>query len=146
MSDERDFFQGQAENQVRVSRPIRMVLAILVLLGAALFVLFGGVLLVTDRSNMPSPTGALVLAVVIVALGLAFGYVGMRLMLVKRHGDHLLTAHGARVTSYCVALIGALTIVFSVLLDKYDLASGGLFAFLMAYWLHTAAKRMPPNP
>ena len=142
MSDERDYFQRQAENHVRLSRPIRVVLAILVVLGAAFFVLVGALLVGTDRSNMPSPKGALLLAVFMILLGLAFGYIGARLLSLKQHGEHLLTARGARIASYCVAVIGALVLFGSILLDHLDLAPGGLFAFLMAYWLHTSAKRI----
>ena len=75
MTDDRDFFQRQAEALVRLARPFRLLLAVVVFVGGILFLALGGLLFfATDRSQLPSPTGALLLMLLILALGCAFAY------------------------------------------------------------------------
>ena len=143
MADDRDFLQRQAESSVRLSRPFRAVLAVVILLGAAVFIFLGGLLLLgTDRSKLPSPTGALLLASFLLARGLGFGYIATRLLFVKRHADHLLSARAARIASYCTAAVGGLVLITSAFDPNLDAIAGGLFACLMAYWLHVSARRI----
>lgn len=143
MADDRDFLQRQAESSVRLSRPFRAVLAVVVLLGAAFFIFLGGLLLLgTDRSQLPSPTGAFLLAVFVLVLGMGFGYIGTRLLLIRRHAEHLMSARAARIASYCTAAVGGLVLVSSAFLSNLDFAAGGLFVCLMAYWLHVSARRI----
>lgn len=149
MDDRSDFFQRQAESQVRLPKAIRLVLAVVVLLGAAFFILIAVVLFTADRSKMPSPMGALILALFSVALGSAFAYVGWRLLQIRKQSDHLLSPMGSHVASCCVAAVGAAMMVGGLFVglksdfwvDGLVYYFGGLFAFLMAYWLHRSTKR-----
>ena len=143
MTDDRDFFQRQAEAPVRLARPFRLLLAVVVFVGGILFLALGGLLFfATDRSRLPSPTGALLLLLLILALGCAFAYVGVRLALIKRHADHLMAPRGARIASYCTAALGGLMLLSAVFSSNLEFATGGVMALLVAYWLHASAKRI----
>ncbi len=69
MSDGQDYFQQQAESQVRVARPIRVVLGLLVLLAAIGFVFLGAVLLPHQLQlpNPPNTIGTLLFGAFLVA-------------------------------------------------------------------------------
>jgi hypothetical protein len=142
MADDRDFFQSQAESSVRLARPIRVLLAGVVLLGAAFFVAVGGLFLFAiDRSALPHPTGALVLMLFMILLGFGMGYVGVRLLRIREHTDHLLSSRGARITSYVIAALSLPMFIASAFFSNLALATAGAFAVLMACWLHASAKR-----
>jgi hypothetical protein len=103
MRDARDFFQRHAESEVRLPRLVRVLLGVLVVLAAAGFVFLGAVLL-PHRLQMPHPPhaiGTLLFGAFLVALGLGFGFIGMRLVLLKQHSEHLMSAHAVRMASYC---------------------------------------------
>jgi hypothetical protein len=143
MRDGRDFFQRHAESEVRLPRLVRVLLGVLVLLAAAGFVFLGAVLL-PHRLQMPNPPhaiGTLLFGAFLVALGLGFGFVGMRLVLLKQHSEHLMSAHAARMASYCIAAVGALVIISSVFIG-IEFIPTGLFVLLMAYWFHGTSKRV----
>jgi hypothetical protein len=88
---------------VRLPKAVRVALAVVVLLGAAFFILVAEMLLATDRSKMPHPTATLLMMLFLIALGTAFAYVALRLLLVRKQSDYLLSPKGGRITSYCVA-------------------------------------------
>jgi hypothetical protein len=142
MDDGPDFFQRQAESQVRLPKVVRIVLAGVVLIGAALFILLGTVLLfATDRSQMPHPMGTLLMTLFLIVLGTAFAYIGLRLLRIRKQTDSLMSPRGSRIASYCVAAIGVAMILGGLFSLNLDFAVAGLFAFLMAYWLHGSTKR-----
>ena len=142
MADDRDFFQSQAESPIRPSRPIRILLAGVVLLGAAFFIAVGGLFLFAmDRSALPHPAGALLLTLFMILLGSGMGYVGVRLLRIKEHTDHLFSGRGARITSYVIAALSLLMFIGSAFFSNFEFATAGAFAALMAYWLHASAKR-----
>ena len=143
MSDERDYFQRQAESSIRLPRFARTLLGVLVLLGAVFFIGVGGLLLfATDRSRLPAPIGALLLALFMILPGLGMGYVAVKLVRMKQHTEHLMSSRGARITSYITASVGVLMFIGSAISANLEFAIAGVFAALMAYWLHTSAARI----
>lgn len=71
-------------SDVAVPKPVRLVLGAVVLLGGAAFAALGGLfLVVVDFSTVPYPLGARVMLLVFCALGLAFVYIGFRLLVMK---------------------------------------------------------------
>lgn len=68
-------------NTVSVPRPIRVLLGLVISLGGAVLVVGGGFILNDpDFSRMPHPFVAIFM---LVAMGVAFAYVGLRLIIVK---------------------------------------------------------------
>jgi hypothetical protein len=69
---------------VAVPKAVRLILGAVVLLGGAAFAVTGGLFLfVVDFSTVPHPIGARIMLAVFCALGLAFGYIGFRLLVMK---------------------------------------------------------------
>ena len=72
------------KSDVAVPKALRLLLGAVVLLGGAAFAVLGALFLATvDFSTVPSPLGARVMLAVFCALGLAFCYVGFRLLVLK---------------------------------------------------------------
>jgi Kef-type K+ transport system membrane component KefB len=119
------------------------LLGAIVLLGAAFFVGVGGLFLFgMDRSALPDPTGALLLTLFMILLGFGMGYVGLRLLGMREHTDHLMSSRGARIASYVIATLSILMFIASAFSSNLELATAAVFAALMAYWLHTSANRI----
>jgi hypothetical protein len=71
-------------DKVAMPRPLRVALGMVLLAGGALFAIAGiGILIGFNPSSFGHPTGALFALLVLAALGVAIGYVGIRLMVVK---------------------------------------------------------------
>ena len=69
---------------VRLSRPFRVLLGIVVVIGGVFLVLAGTVILFTqDVSKFPHPVGGVIALVVLASVGVGSVYVGMRLMVMK---------------------------------------------------------------
>jgi hypothetical protein len=143
VSDGRDYFQALTESQVRLARPVRVILGVLLILAAVGFIFLGAVLLPhrLQLANPPNTIGALLFGAFLVTLGLGFGFVGTRLMRMKNHSEHLMSSRAALVTSYGIASLGVLVIVSSFFMG-FAFAPSGLFALLMAYWFYVASKRI----
>jgi hypothetical protein len=70
--------------KVRVPRPVRLVLGIVIIVGGVFFVATGTLILANlDFSKIAHPLGAVVMLVALSVLGLAIAFVGWRLMVVK---------------------------------------------------------------
>jgi hypothetical protein len=91
--------------------------------------------------NPPDTIGTLLFGAFLVALGLGFGLVGVRLVLMKKHSEHLMSQRAALVTSYCIASLGILVLISSFFIG-FVFVPSGMFALLMAYWFYVASKRM----
>lgn len=141
MNERPGYLQRQAESQVRIPRAARILLAIVLFLGAALFIVVGTVLaLYVERPALPRPLAALLIVVLLVVPGVAFAYVGWRLLRIEKHTDHLLTARGGRIASYSIVVIGFTMVLAGWFMSRVEFAAAGLFSFLMAYWLHRSTK------
>ncbi len=70
---------------VSVPRPVRLFLGAVFLIGGSLFMLGGGVILANlDYSKLAHPVGSVVMLLVLLALGLAIAYIGVRLIVMKK--------------------------------------------------------------
>ena len=70
--------------KLKLPRPFRVILGLVVVAGGALFTLTGGLLLANfDFSKAAHPLGAVVGLFLLLVLGLAIGYVGFRVIVVK---------------------------------------------------------------
>jgi hypothetical protein len=117
------------------------VLAGLVLTGAVLFMALGAILFFWKDRAGNMDLQAVGVGLGMLTLGFGSGYVGVRLLRMKKRSDSLLSHKGRRVASYLVAACG-LVLTGSVLLgsDPRSL-DAGLFAFAMAYWLYRSGSR-----
>jgi hypothetical protein len=80
---------------VAVPRPVRVLLGAVILVGGALFVAAGGLILAKlDFSSLAHPVGAVFMLLALAVLGLAIGYVGLRLIVVQN--DEPLFSRGGR--------------------------------------------------
>jgi hypothetical protein len=70
--------------KLKLPRPFRAILGLVVLVGGTLLALTGGLLLANlDFSKAAHPLGAVFGLLLLLALGLAIGYVGFRVIVVK---------------------------------------------------------------
>jgi hypothetical protein len=140
MADNRDLPKSPADIPVRLPRPVRWFLGLVVLSGAALFLFIAfGVLFLFETQW--SPLGV-VMVLISLLFGFGMGYMGVRLLAMREHGDHLMSSRGARIASYVVGAVSVLTLVGSAYFSTLEYAFAAVFVALMAYWLHSYASRM----
>jgi NADH:ubiquinone oxidoreductase subunit 6 (subunit J) len=125
---------------------VRILFAVVFLLGAVVCVFAGAVMLfAVDRSEAPSPFAALLSILFLVALGVALAYAGLRLVLIRKQADQLLSPREGRVAGACAAAIGAALAAGGLFEANLDYGVVGLFAFLAGYWIFKSAKARPSS-
>ena len=78
------FYPRPFSSAVAMPRALRVLLGVVILAGGGLFVITGGLILTNlDFSRIPRPIGAVAMLLVLAILGLAFAYVGYRLIIIK---------------------------------------------------------------
>ena len=129
------------DGQVKLGRPVRVLLGILMLAGALLFLLLGAVLLISDIPEIPSPFMAIALGLVFIVLGLGFGFVGVRLIAMKAATDHLISANAAVIGGPVICALGLAITLAAFYFGPLDAISGGIFFMGIGYWLYRSGKR-----
>ena len=119
---------------------VRILLAVVALLGAVVCVFAGAVMLfAVDRSEAPSPFVALLAILLLVALGSVMAYAGLRLVLVRKQADQRLSPREGRMAGACAAAVGAGLIAGAAFESNLDFGIVGLAALLAAYWIYKSA-------
>lgn len=76
--------RSELQAQIRVPRPVRIVLGVVVFITSLIFLAGAGLLLAGPGiKEAPLPLGGIVFAIVMVMAGAAFGYVAVRLFVVR---------------------------------------------------------------
>ena len=84
------FFPKPLPDRVPMPKPVRVFFGIVIFVGGGLFVAAGVLILANlDLSKLSHPVGAIVMLLLLSALGLVIAYVGVRLMVMK-NDDSLL--------------------------------------------------------
>jgi hypothetical protein len=96
---------------VTIGRPVRVALAVLVLGGGGLFFVLAITLIMSDRTRMPSPNGALAMAFLCILMAVTSWYVGSRLILMRGASARLLSRRGARTIGTGTAILGVVAIL-----------------------------------
>jgi hypothetical protein len=141
MADAREMY----ERQVSISRPMRTALGAVVGLGAAFFAAVGVMLLTTDRSQMPSPNGALAAGYFLLVLAAGFGYVCFRLVRMKTSTERLFSPAFNRVAILlvgpCILTLGVIAAALGLLFGPAEIAPLGIFLVSVGVWLCWPRKR-----
>ncbi len=137
MADAPDKFEAQ----VRLARPVRILLATLVLAAALVFLLAGTIIVLGDRSQMPSPQGALVLALFLAALGLGFGFVGLRLIRLREATGYLFSTRAALISGALIAVLGLVAVIGATFHGMTDSAIAGIALIAIGYRVYRSGRQ-----
>jgi len=129
------------EPKIKLARPVRILLALLVLIAALFFLLAGIAILSGDRTQMPSPQGALVMALILVALGLGFGYIAVRLIRIGEPSAYLFGARAARIAGLLISVLGLFAAIGATYYKMTDSALAGLALIAIGYRLYQSGQR-----
>ena len=129
------------EPQVKLARPVRILLAALVLATALVFLLAGAAILIGDRSQMPSPQGALVMALFLVALGLGFGFIGVRLLKIREASAYLLSIRAALISGPLISVFGLIVVIGANYHGLIDSAFAGLALIAIGFRVYRSGQQ-----
>ena len=128
------------ERQVNIGRPVRVLLGALVLAGAILFALLAAILFTSDRTQMPSPRGALELVFFFGALALGFAFVGVRLISMKAATEKLFSPRAAIVAGPVVCAVGIVTIISAIYIGPTDAVLAGILFVVVGCWIFWSGR------
>lgn len=117
-----------------------MLLGSLVLAAALLFALLAAIICFNDRTQMPSPSGALVLAFFCGALAVGFAFVGVRLVSMKAATDKLFSPRAATIAGPAVIALGIVTIVSAIYIGPVDAVWAGIFFVVIGFCVYRSGR------
>jgi len=129
------------EPRVKLARPVRILLAVLVLAAALVFLLAGVAILFADRTQMPSPQGALVMAWILVALGLGFGFIAVRLIRIGEPGAYLFSTRAALIAGPLISVLGLIVAIGATYHRMIDSAAAGLALIAIGYRVYRSGQQ-----
>jgi len=131
----------KSEPKVKLAWPVRILLAALVLAAALVFLLAGVAILSADRTQMPSPRGALVMALLLIALGLGFGFIAVRLVIIREATAHLFTTKAALVAGPLISVLGLTTAITATFHKQTDAIFAGIALIAIGYRLYRSGQQ-----
>ena len=133
--------------EILVGRPTRIVLGIIIMLAAALFTLLGVYMIGTGLSRVPVKYGDILGGVLFFSvLGVFFGYIAFRLMIVADRA-HLLGRVGSIVAALFLMGCSLSVLVLSILTRDISHALAAIVVLPAGVWLwRTALKRGKHEP
>lgn len=129
------------EPKIKLARPVRILLAVLVLAAALFFLLAGIAVLSADRTRMPSPQGALVMALILVALGLGFGFIAVRLVILREETAYLFSTGVALIAGPLISVLGLMAAIGAAYYKMIDSAVAGLALIAIGYRLYQSGQQ-----
>jgi len=128
------------ERQVNIVRPVRVLLGALVVAGAVLFALLAAILLASDRTQMPSPRGALALVLLFGALAFGFAFVGVRLISMKAATENLFSLRAAIFAGPAVSAVGIVAIISAIYVGSNGAVSAGILFVVVGCWIFWSGR------
>lgn len=133
------------EQEVRVSRPVRMLLAAVLIFGVMFFGGVGIVFVVADNSAMPHPIGVLAVGCLFCGIAVAFGFIAWRLIRMRTSTNYLFDprfgARAAKAAGPCIAATGLACIALSAFAASKEILFLGLFVAASGAWYSWKAWR-----
>ena len=127
---------GMFTQPIAVRWPVRLGLALSMLVGSGLFGLGSYALLTGDRSQFPHPDAVLAVAFVFAALAACCGFIGIRLLRIRIATDYIFTPGFSRKAAVvilpCLFAFGALKIVAGVLIDQSQFIASGVIVVVLS--------------
>ena len=130
------------ESRVAVPAAVRILLAVVVVVGGLVSAVLGTMLLFrAPPTPAPHPVGAALVAIGMIAFGAGFLWIGLRLMRRKAGSENLLSPAARRRCSFIVAGLAVFMVIGAVEAknDWFYVTAAGLVLF--SYWLFPKESR-----